>query len=179
MRLALQQHKTWMKTPTALLVAGAVCALCSAAHALYSVANTGLWPKSWPRQLEPLRTQARTLVGPELEARHYAIRFTSREQFEAAWPQLLKVKTKGAPVILVRGENFFLGDKARAGVIVHAPPQGQGEHDPPIAGVKNPRVRWRNATYIEVVVDGDVIDAGRIRIPAGTRIDERSRREAP
>ena len=170
-----------MKTRTTLVAAAIVCGLCSAAHALYSVADSGLWPESWPRQLEPLRKQSRTLVGPWVAQRHYAIRFTRRAEFEAAWPQLLKVKTKAAPIILVRGPSFFLGHHAKAGVIVHSPPEGQSANpntpEAPIRGVTNPRERWMNTTYLEVVVDGDVIDAERIRIPGNVPVrDERSTR---
>lgn len=169
-----------MKTRIALFAAVAVCVLCSAAHALYTVDNSGKWPKSWPRELEPLRKQARTLVGPMVEQQHFAIRFSRREEFESAWPQFLKVKTPGAPVFLVRGPSFFLGDGVKAGVIVHSPPAGQSNNpntpEAPIPGVTNPRVRWMNTTYLEVVVDGDVIDPDRIRLPAHTPLfDERSK----
>lgn len=168
-----------MNARIAILAAAAMFGLCSAAHALYSVNETGTWPKSWPRQLEPLRKQARTLVGPEVEQQHFAIRFSRREEFEAAWPHLLQVKTKGAPVFLVRGPSFFLGEGAQAGVIVHSPPAGQSKNprtpEAPIPGVTEPRMRWMNTTYLEVVADGEVIDPNRIRIPAHTPLlDERS-----
>ena len=170
---------TTMKRRTALLAAAAVCGLCSAAHALYRVHDSGKWPTSWPRQLEPLRKQARTYVGPMVDQQHYAIRFQHREEFEAAWTQLLKVKTKGAPVFLVRAPSYFLGEGVRAGVIVHSPPAGQADNpntpEAPIRGVTSLRERWMNTTYLEVVVDGDVIDPNLIRIPTKTPIfDERS-----
>jgi hypothetical protein len=168
-----------MKTRTTLLAIAAACALCTSAQALYSLSYTGDWPKTWPRELEPLRKQSRTLVGPMVEQRHFAIRFNSREEFEAAWPHLLKVKTKNAPVFLLNGPSFFLGDGVKAGVIVHAPPVGQSKNpntpEAPIAGVENPHVRWMNTTYIDLVVDGDVIDPARLKFPKNTPvIDERS-----
>jgi hypothetical protein len=168
-----------MKTRIPLLALAAACALCTATHALYSLSYTGDWPKSWPHQLEPLRKQARTYVGPMVEQRLYAIRFSSREEFEAAWPQLLKVKTKGAPVFLLKGPSSFLGDDVKAGVIVLAPPvrrTGQpASPEGPIAGVEDPHVRWMNTTSIELVVDGEIIDPGRIRIPKDMPlIDERT-----
>src|SRR5438128_2352472 len=95
------------------------------AYALYTVSFTGDWPKTWPKELEPLRKQARTLVGPQVEYRHYAIPFTKREEFESAWPHLLKVNSKGAALRLVRGPNFFLGGHI-AGVVVHSPPPRSG-----------------------------------------------------
>src|SRR5262245_29116017 len=132
-----------------LLVAMAFCAVAPA-YALYTVRDKGEWPKSWPKELEPLRKQSRTLVGPVVEYRHYAIPFTKREEFESAWPHLLKVKSKGAHLRLVRGANFFLGGH-NAGVVVHSPPAGQ--EDP---------------TYIDLVVDGDIVDLNRIPLPAAT-----------
>jgi hypothetical protein len=68
------------------------------------------------------------------------------------------VKSKGAPVRLVRGPNFFLGEDRKAGVVIHCPPLGQSD-DP---------------ATIELVVDGDIVDLNRIPLPADTPIiDER------
>jgi hypothetical protein len=163
-----------MKRNISLLAVAACFALCSTANALYTVSFTGDWPKTWPKELESLRNQSRTLVGPEVLNRHYAIRFDKREEFEAAWPHLLKVKTKGAPIILVRGTNFFLGDNSKAGVVVHSPPEGTNNPEAPISGVQDVRMRWMHATYIELVVDGAIVDMNRIKLPADTPIvDER------
>src|SRR5262245_43082012 len=104
------------------LAAIAAGALVSEARALYKVINRGGWPADWPKELEPLRAQSRTLVGPMAPNRNYAIPFTKREEFEAAWPHLLTVKSKGGGLHLVRGPNFFLGKGVNAGVVVHAPP---------------------------------------------------------
>jgi hypothetical protein len=130
----------------------------------YGVTGKGTWPKSWPKELEPLRQQARTFEGPLAPHQHYAITFTNRAEFEAAWPHILKVKSKGASVRLVRGPNFFLGENNKAGVVVHCPP-------PNPAG--NPAIP-ESPTYIELVVDGEIVDLNRIPLPADTSIiDER------
>ena len=154
----------------ALLVAS------SAALALYSVADEGLWPKDWPKELEPLRKQSRTLAGPLVEQLHYEIGFTEREDFEAAWPHLLRVKSKGAPVILVRTPATGVFD-VKAGAIVHCPPAGTDRRvhpEDPLHGDHDPRTRWMWTNYIELVVDGDVVDLNRIPLPADTPIiDER------
>jgi hypothetical protein len=160
------------------LAAVALAIICSTAYAAYSVSLTGDWPKSWPRELEPLRKQSMTFVGPTVPALHYAIRFSKRDEFESAWPHILKVKSKGAPLFLVRGPNFFLGEGSKAGVVVHVPPAGQIENpatpEAPIPGVTNLRMRWMNTTYIELVVDGAIVDLNRIPLPADTPIvDER------
>ena len=152
-------------------------AAASTAYALYSVANTGQWPKSWPKEMEPLRKQARTLVGPQLAFQHFAVRFKDRDDFEAAWPHMLKVKSKGAPIFLVRGPNFFLG-KNQAGVVIHCPPEGQWDNprtpEAPIKNASSPRSRWLYTNYIELQVDGKIVDLNRIKLPANTPIiDER------
>jgi hypothetical protein len=165
-----------MKRTSAFLAAIAFCA-AGPAYALYSVSDKGEWPNNWPKELEPLRKQSRTLVGPMAAHRHYAIPFTKREEFESAWPHLLKVKSKGAPVLLVRGPNFFLGEHVKGGVVVHCPPLGQADNpatpEAPINST-NVRERWLYTTTIELVVDGDVVDLNRIPLPADTPIiDER------
>ena len=113
-----------MKKTTAVLTVIAFFAACSAVYAEYITFNEGRWPESWPKELEPLRKQSRTLEGPMVLTRHYLIPFTKREQFEAAWPHLLKVKSKGAPLILVRGPKTDFMAVQPAGVLIHTPPDG-------------------------------------------------------
>ena len=164
-----------MKRPIRLAAFLALAVICSMVWAEYGVVDRGTWPKDWPAELEGLRKQARTLVGPKAELRHYAIRFDNREEFEAAWPHLLKVRSKGALVVLVRGENFFLGQGARAGVVVYCPPAGQldaGAPPAPIDGAEDPKTRSMNAYRIELLVDGEVVDLNRIQLPDGV-VDER------
>jgi hypothetical protein len=156
----------------------AVLALCMSgtAYALYSVADKGLWPDTWPKELEPLRKQSRTLEGPLLPQLHYEIPFTKRDEFEAAWPHLLKVKSKGAPIILVRSPLTRVF-KLSAGVVIHTPPRKTNRDanpEAPIPGSDNARSRWMWTNYIELVVDGDIVDLNRIPLPADTPIiDER------
>ena len=167
-----------MKRIVASSVVLALLAAGSTAFGLYSVSDTGTWSKNWPRELETLRAQSRTLVGPTLAARHFAMRFQDRDEFEAAWPHILKVKSKGAPIYLVRGANFFLGKK-QTGVVVHCPPEGQWENpktpEAPIEGYPSEsRSRWQMMNYIELSVDGQVVDLNRIPLPPNTQIiDER------
>src|SRR5262245_30498098 len=118
-----------MKRIPACLIAISCWAICSTAFAMYSVANKGTWPDSWPKQLDPLRKQARTYDGPMASQPHYVIPFTKREDFESAWPHILSVKSKSAPVILLRSPSTFF--ECKAGVIIHCPPlQNQGKAMP-------------------------------------------------
>jgi hypothetical protein len=166
-----------MKRATAFLAAIAFCAVCSAVYALYLVNDKGTWPESWPKELEPLRKQSRTSVGPMVLNRHYQIPFTKREEFESAWPHLLKVKSKGAPIILVRGPKTDFFAIKPAGVLIHSPPAGTDKRanpETPIRGQTNARTTWMNTTFIELVVDGKIVDLNRIPLPADTPIiDER------
>ena len=166
---------------TITAVAAIVFCAAGPAYALYSVSEKGTWPESWPKELEPLRKQSRTFVGPTAENRHYLIPFTKREDFESAWPHLLKVKSKGAPIILVRGPKTDFFTVQPAGVLIHSPPAGTDTRaipEAPIPAQTNVRVRWMNTTYIELVVDGDIVDLNRIPLPADTPIiDERFKDE--
>lgn len=163
---------------TITLLAMLICFAAGVAYAEYSVSDIGTWPKSWPREMEALRKQSRTLTGSMVDNLSYAIRFNNRKQFETSWKHILKVKTKGAPIFLVRAPNFFLGDKAKAGIVVHCPPIGQASNpatpEAPISGVTEIRMRWMNAKYIELVVDDDIVDLKRIHLPSNSPIvDER------
>jgi hypothetical protein len=141
-----------------------------AARADYSVEDRGSWPDTWPKELEALRGQARTLEGPLVPLLHYAIPFDKREAFEAAWPHLVKVKSPGAPIVLHRGPTFWLRDGATAGVIVHTPPAGQA----PIEDASKIGGRIERTIYIELIVDGQIVDLNRIELPKDTPIsDER------
>ena len=94
----------------------------------------------------------------------------AREEFESAWPHILKVKSKGAPIVLRRGPSFWLGKEANAGVCIHTPPQGEA----PITGDQVTGGRWEQTIYIELIVDGEIVDLNRIPLPADTPIiDER------
>ena len=142
----------------------------SALYAEYTVENKGSWPDTWPKDLDGLRKQSRTLEGPTRPSLHYAIPFTSREAFEAAWPHLLKVKTPSAPIVLRRGPSFWLQDGSNAGVCIHTPPAGKT----PITDPEEVDGNWERTIYIELIVDGEIVDLNRILLPPHTPIiDER------
>jgi len=147
-------------------------------YADYSVENRGAWPENWPQELEPLRKQSWTLEGPIFPQVHYAIPFKSRDEFEAAWPHILKVKTEGAPIVLRRGPSFWLDGNGDAGVCIHTPPANAAKKNKRAVAPKNAKLRgarWRTDTvYIELIVDGKIVDLNRIPLPAETPIvDER------
>ncbi len=160
-----------------VLLCVAAFAMAGVVQAEWLVIESGKWPKCWPKELEPLRKESRTLSGSLADLTVYEIPFTDRDEFEAAWPLLLKLKTQGAPVFLVRGPNKFLVNAMKAGVRVHCPPGKTGEAVPPskpLPNRKDPRSAWIKTNYIELVVDGKIVDLNTIPLPADTPIiDER------
>jgi hypothetical protein len=139
-------------------------------YADYSVEDRGSWPESWPQELEPFRAGSRTLEGPKALLRHYAIPFTRRDVLEAAWPHLLKVKSPGAPIVLRRGPSFWLGEGSNAGVCIHTPPDGEV----PLADAREAGGDWERTIYLELIVDGEIVDLNRLPLPPDTPIiDER------
>lgn len=171
-----------MTRTIAFLAALILGAAFSAASADYSVSDEGLWPESWPKELESLRKQAQTYEGPRVLYRHYLIPFTKQEEFEAAWPHFLKIKTEGAPIVLVRGPKTSFFSVKPAGVHIQTPPVDERPKEGfeiSVEDAKNPHGKWRtSATYIELVVDGEIVDLNRIPLPANTLIiDERFKEE--
>lgn len=57
-----------MKRTIAILAFLAVCVTRSAVRGEYEVEDRGAWPNTWPKELESVREQARTLVGPMVES---------------------------------------------------------------------------------------------------------------
>jgi hypothetical protein len=156
--------------PAIAILAAAIVLLARPLYADYSVTPSGAWPEIWPKELEPLRKQARTLEGPIILYLHHAIPFTERDAFEAAWPHIVAVKSPGAPIVIRRGPSFWLGMEGAAGVCIHTPPRGEA----PLADAKQVNGRWEKTVYIELIVDGDVVDLNRIPLPPDTPvIDER------
>lgn len=163
-----------MKLAIAFLAAIVLFSTCPL-YADYDVENRGSWPKDWPKELESLRAQSRTLEGPTRPSLHYGIPFSRREEFEAAWPHLLKVKTKGAPIVLRSGPSFWLGNEKNADVCIHTPPQGQT----PLADGKDAKGSWEKTIYIELIVDCEVVDLNRILLPSDTPIIDERFKETP
>ena len=120
----------------------------------------GKWPKTWPRELEPLRRQASTWVGGVAMNTRHEIPFTNRESFESAWPHILSLKSKGASITLLDGRHYYQNSDKTAGVMIL----------PPLEGISSGSL---SVTRLVVMVDGDIIDLNRIRLPADTPIDDR------
>lgn len=92
----------------------ALCVLGVHAYALFSVSDQGDWPTRWPKQMEPLREQSATYIGPMFEQQQHVIPFDDRAAFEAAWPHILKVKTPGG-AHYPAARPPYLGGQPRSG----------------------------------------------------------------
>ncbi|HET6879982.1 MAG TPA: hypothetical protein VFI31_07495 [Pirellulales bacterium] len=82
----------------------------------------------------------------------------------------MKVKSPEAAIVLKRAPSFWLGDESKAGVCIHTPPEGEA----PIEDAKKANGRRGQTIFIELIVDGDIVDLNRIPLPPDTPIiDER------
>ena len=158
-----------MKRTFILAVLFVFCMLGSV-YALSVGGPGGAWPKDAPKELEPLRKQAWTwLHGRTVKDRgqytSYEIPFANRDQFESAWPHILKFKGKATTVTLVRGNHIRVASRTagykRAGVRIVGLTNVRS--DPQV----HPKIK---VTDIQLVVDGMIVDLNRIQLPAGTKI---------
>ena len=159
-----------MNRKTLAFLAAIACCAVGTAYALYAVSNEGTWPKSWPKELEPLRKEAWTWEHG-FGGMSYDIPFATREEFEAAWPHILTLKTKDARIYLLRGSHLRVAEgKSGAGVRVVPPRE--------ITSAEMEKLPANIVTAIWLVVDGEIVDLNRISLPADTLIiDERFKEE--
>ena len=89
------------KKSTLILFAVTTILATSFCSGMVIVHETGRWPDSWPKELEPYRKQAETRSSSIPYSENvYEIRFENRQEFEKLWPTILKLKDKRAPLRL-------------------------------------------------------------------------------
>ena len=102
----------------------AACALVSAA--CYGLVSIGFGvPDTWPDELQSLGDRTKKLdVGHGIWETNYEIRLYSAEEFEKAWPHILTLKSKGAPLILEKSPSSYdmSGSTLETGVRILCPP---------------------------------------------------------
>lgn len=111
----------------ALAVAVVTGVTCAVSFALVMSTDGGTWPDSWPKELEPYRVRATTVgVAHGTQETVYEIPFSSREEFEKAWPHILTLKSKSAPLILDKSQSTYAvsGSTMSAGVRILCPSGG-------------------------------------------------------
>lgn len=158
-----------MKRKTVALIAFiTTCAVTLQARV--TVKDSGSWPDTWPRELDAHRKTSRTIEGPLGGWLRYEISFKTREDFEAAWPHLLKVRSEYHPITLVSSPHersgAAKGRPMKAGVIIRSWPTA--------ASKKGARPNRTRTTIIVLVVDGDIVNLNRLQLPEDTHFkDER------
>src|SRR4051794_1237362 len=114
-----------MNIPQKVRIIGLALAIpATVALASTMIVSRGLWPETWPKELEALRSKATTLrVHMGSEENVYEIPFESREEFEAAWPHILSLRSKGSPISLQPGPVRYssLPPTVKAGVLILGP----------------------------------------------------------
>jgi len=76
-------------------------AFCCPGSAMGSSREGGAWPYEWPVELENVRAQATTFEWDRFPGDAlYQIPFESREQLEAMWPAILRLKSRGGTLTL-------------------------------------------------------------------------------
>lgn len=158
-----------MKRATVFLAVIAVCTV-SSVYAMSTGGPGGTWPKSWPKELEPLREQAWTWADGVIMSPSYDISFASREEFESAWPHIVKLKSEGATLTLLRGPHIR--------VITDKSPKGQTAGVRILTPLKGVSTGPLSTTRIGLVVDGDIVDLNRIPLPADTPIIDKRFKDA-
>jgi len=105
------------------------CLACGTASTvclgLVSIIGSGTWPDTWPKELEPYRHNAKTVeVAHGVQETDYEIPFHTAERFEEAWPHILALKSKGAPLILEESPSTssVSGSTLDVGVRILCPP---------------------------------------------------------
>ena len=102
-----------------------VCAISSSlCFALVAETQSGTWPGSWPKELEPFRKRARTVdFATGTREKMYAIPFETCEEFEKVWGHILKLKSKGASLILEKSPCAYpgIGSAKERGVLILCP----------------------------------------------------------
>jgi len=102
-RLMPKERRNKMRKKSTIILFALMTMLASSlCFGMAIVSETGKWPVSWPKELEPYRKQARTHeIAAVYSENVYEIRFENREKFEKLWPIILKLKDKKAPLRLL------------------------------------------------------------------------------
>ena len=186
------------KKSMVILLAVMTVLITSFCFALVEFSNTGIWPDSWPKELERYRKQSKSFSRDlGIEETWHEIYFQKREEFEQAWPHILKLKAKGAPLILERSPSTHWPSTVETGVRIFCPsppfsdPPWPDDIRLPSGGlpeyVSNQDGKWvahdgknrkdylryplyRSRVDIVLITDGKIIDLNRIPLPADTPI---------
>ena len=106
MPINIERRERMQKKTTLALFSVIIALSASIGFALVEFSKDGAWPDTWPKELEKFRKQSRSYSHSlGIEEMWHEIVFQNREEFEQAWPHILKLKTKGAPLIIESTKN--------------------------------------------------------------------------
>lgn len=172
------------KMTLAMVCTAATVLVATISFGVYGVHEEGMWPNSWPEELESFRAQSRTFTHDSGVI--HEIPFTNREEFETAWPHILTLLSKGVALELPASPHNVFGTM-KAGVLIPTPWTGQlispdGTVHPTAAesgipadnfllpsdrSIIDKRLKERPGK-IEVIVDGEIVDWENISRRAST-----------
>jgi hypothetical protein len=220
-----------MKRLAGILLFILLIGVCGRASALIIPSDEGKWPATWPKELEPLRNQAKTLdVATGIQEHIYTIPFETREDFEKYWPILSSLRTPGSPLTLSKagsesgwgqfvsnakpcvrikgptggyaGGSTKIGERIdlknlENGTMLFAGspwpkdllgPNGELPEYVTVVAAGGGKIAWKSLDNvpegqrgfhnrarvdIELVIDGQVIDLNRTRLPQDARLVDR------
>ena len=116
-----------MKARVVVGVMGVFLAASGVCLGMVDSVKGGRWPEWWPEEIGRYKEQAITHgVAHGIQEDVYEFQFKTREDFEEAWPYILRLKSEGAPLILESSPSVCRtsGSTAERGVRVLAPPYG-------------------------------------------------------
>jgi hypothetical protein len=92
-------------TPAVLVCILGFAGLCLA---MVTITNKGTWPDTWPKELEQYRAQAKTHgVAHGISENVHEISFAKRDEFEKAWPHILKLRSSGTRLVLQTSPSMY------------------------------------------------------------------------
>jgi len=92
-------------TPAVLVCILGFAGLCLA---MVTITNKGTWPDTWPKELEQYRAQAKTHgVAHGISENVHEISFAKRDEFEKAWPHILKLRSSGTRLVLQTSPSIY------------------------------------------------------------------------
>jgi hypothetical protein len=115
-----------------LIIAMALTVMSGLCFALVSIEDWSLswmskrpWPSHYPSILEPYRRNLK--VFGVMNATHetvFELTFDNQSQFEQIWPQILKIKSNGSPLILEKAPSSYVNNKMVNGIRILGPTDG-------------------------------------------------------
>jgi len=157
---------------SAALLLALVALTLGPSSARVATSNEGRWPETWPEELEPLRDRALTVgVATGLQMNIHQIPFEDPDEFEALWPVILGLKSKGGTLTLysigaIEESGWPSIDNSVPTVRILAPPGGLSRVRQPGAPPNEPEpLREETREELEELIEAGKALASRAPWP--------------